>query len=103
MPLPSLRVGDALLVKVDGGSSFAVCLPDVHGHKLYFESPQDPDHDQQAPHDVTSAIFITRRPGYYDNFAKMRYLQEAADPSQPPVQMTSAYAGECPTMVSSNK
>ena len=77
MSVPTLHVGDALLFKTDGANAFAVCLPDIQGHKLYFDTPQDPHHE--APHNVASSIFVVRRPGYYDNRARMRKLQQAAE------------------------
>ena len=84
----ALRVGDVVLLKIDGGTGFAVCLPDVQGHKLYFEEGMS----HGAPHDVAAATFVIRRPGYYDNFAKLRAVQKSANAAD---EITIISPGDC--------
>ena len=67
-------VGQLLLIRLDSANSFAVCLPHIQGHKLYFEGS-----GREAPPDVAAATFVVRRPGHYDNSAKLRKLQRSAD------------------------
>ena len=66
-----------------GGTGFLVCLPDIQGNRLFFESPSE-DSTTDTPHDITSGVFLIWRPGYYDNLSKLHKLEASANKDVPP-------------------
>ena len=80
-----LRLGDALLIKLDGQNAFLIRSVGIHGDGLSIVELQEPDpHDTESPSvryppDLVDAVFVLCPAGKHTSAARLKNLETQLD------------------------